>query len=143
MRDEKEFTPNQADPEEEIDLLELAANLWKGRRIIFKWAGIGAIIGLIVAFSIPKEYTTTIKLASEANAGGSTGSLSAIAAMAGINTTGNKAGDAVTPELYPDVLSSIPFVVGLFDVPVTERTTRPTPCATISSSTHRPHGGRQ
>ena len=39
MRDEKEFTPNQADPEEEIDLLELAANLWKGRRIIFKWAG--------------------------------------------------------------------------------------------------------
>ena len=51
---------------------------------------------------------------------GSTGSLSAIAAMAGINTTGNKAGDAVTPELYPDVLSSIPFVVGLFDVPVTE-----------------------
>ena len=120
MRDEKEFTPNQADPEEEIDLLELAANLWKGRRIIFKWAGIGAIIGLIVAFSIPKEYTTTIKLASEANAGGSTGSLSAIAAMAGINTTGNKAGDAVTPELYPDVLSSIPFVVGLFDVPVTE-----------------------
>ena len=40
--------------------------------------------------------------------------------MAGINTTGNKAGDAVTPELYPDVLSSIPFVVGLFDVPVTE-----------------------
>ena len=38
MRDEKEFTPNQADQEEEIDLLELAANLWKGRRIIFKWA---------------------------------------------------------------------------------------------------------
>lgn len=120
MRDEKEIIGNKDDSEEEIDLLELAANLWKGRSTILKWAGIGAFIGLIVAFSIPKEYTTTIKLASEADAGSGAGSLGAIAAMAGINTGGNKAGDAVTPELYPDVLTSIPFVVGLFDVPVVE-----------------------
>ena len=51
--------------EEEIDLLELAAKLWKSRRTIFIYAGVAAIIGLVVAFSIPKEYTTTIKLAPE------------------------------------------------------------------------------
>lgn len=120
MLDEKETTRNMAGSEEEIDLLELAANLWKKRSTILKWAGIGALIGLVVALSIPKEYTTTIKLASESDAAGGAGSLGAIAAMAGINTGGNKAGDAVTPELYPDVLASIPFIVGLFDVTVVE-----------------------
>lgn len=40
--------------EEEIDLLEIAAKLWKSRRTIFTYAGIAAIVGLVVAFSIPK-----------------------------------------------------------------------------------------
>ena len=41
---------------EEIDLLELAKKLWAKRRFIGKYAIIAAVIGLIVGFSIPKEY---------------------------------------------------------------------------------------
>ena len=59
MQDEKEF--NNTDNEQEIDLIELAKKLWSNRKTLLKWAGIGAIAGLIIAFSIPKEYTTTIK----------------------------------------------------------------------------------
>ena len=112
--------------EEEIDLLEIAAKLWKSRRTIFTYAGIAAIVGLVVAFSIPKEYTTTIKLAPElsGNNSGGSGKLGSLAAMAGINLNSASAGaDAVMPPLYPDVLSSAPFLVGLFDVPVTESKT--------------------
>lgn len=112
--------------EEEIDLLEIAAKLWKSRRTIFIYAGIAAIVGLVVAFSIPKEYTTTIKLAPELNGNNAAGGskLSSLASLAGINLNNSNGGmDAVMPPLYPDVLSSGPFLVGLFDVPVTESKT--------------------
>lgn len=125
MSDQKDVIVRPEQDEEEIDLLELAAKLWKSRRTIFKYAGIAAIVGLIVAFSIPREYTTTIKLAPELNgANPTTGNLSSLASMAGINLKNpNAAVDAVMPQLYPDVLSSVPFLVGLFDVPVTESKT--------------------
>lgn len=125
MSDEKDIIVRQDNDEEEIDLLELAAKLWKSRRTIFIYAGIAAVIGLVVAFSIPKEYTTTIKLAPELNgATAGKGGLGSLAAMAGVNLGSGGAGtDAVMPELYPDVLSSVPFLVGLFDVPVTESKT--------------------
>ncbi len=125
MSDEKEIIVRpDKDEEQEIDLLELAAKLWKSRRTIFIYAGVAAVIGLVVAFSIPKEYTTTIKLAPELNgASAGKGSLGSLAAMAGINVGSSGGADAVMPELYPDVLSSVPFIVGLFDVPVTESKT--------------------
>lgn len=125
MSDHKDVIVRPEQDEEEIDLLELAAKLWKSRRTIFKYAGIAAFVGLIVAFSIPKEYTTTIKLAPELNgANPATGNLSSLASMAGINLKNpNAAVDAVMPQLYPDVLSSVPFLVGLFDVSVTESKT--------------------
>lgn len=114
--------------EEEIDLLEIATKLWKSRRTIFIYSGIAAVIGLIVAFSIPKEYTTTIKIAPELNGASSGGGkLSSLASMAGINLgSANSGADAVMPQLYPDVLSSTPFLVGLFDVPVTDSKTHET-----------------
>lgn len=109
----------QQDEEQEIDLLELAMKLWRQKKKIGIWCLIGAVIGLIVAFSIPREYTTDVKLAPEA--GGNQkigGSLGAMAAMVGIGGGMQSGADAVNPTLYPDVVSSVPFIVGLFDVPV-------------------------
>ena len=118
MQDEKEF--NNTDNEQEIDLIELAKKLWSNRKTLLKWAGIGAIAGLIIAFSIPKEYTTTIKLAPEFSNSKSGSSLGALASLAGISTGGDSGADAVNPNLYPDVVQSVPFVVELFDTKVTE-----------------------
>lgn len=119
MQDEKEL--NNSGEEQEIDLLELAQKLWSNRKTLLKWAGIGAIAGLIIAFSIPKEYTTTIKLAPEfSNSKGGGGGLGTLAPLAGISTGGESGADAVNPSLYPDVVQSVPFVVDLFDTQVTE-----------------------
>lgn len=114
---EENNTPQQ--DEQEIDLLELAGKLWKERKLLLKLAGIGAIVGLVIAFSIPKEYTTTIKLVPEIQDGksGSAG-LGALASMAGINLSSGSGGDAVNPQLYPDVVSSVPFNMALFNVEV-------------------------
>lgn len=107
------------DDEQEIDLLELAMKLWHQKKKIAIWCAIGAVVGLIVAFSIPKEYTTAVKLAPEAGSGQRvSGSLGAMAAMVGITGGAQTGSDAVSPTLYPDVVSSVPFLVGLFNVPV-------------------------
>lgn len=108
--------------EQEIDLMELFQKLWAEKRLIFRWAGIAAIIGVIVAFSIPKEYSTTVKLAPEISdsKGKMAGGLGALASMAGVNLGSGSSMDAVYPDLYPDVVKSIPFTVELFDIKVKE-----------------------
>lgn len=104
----------------EIDLVELAAGLWQGRRRIMKWCLWGALAGLVIAFSIPREYTVTVKLAPEVQGGkGVTGSLGALASMAGISMGNVSSADAMSPELYPDIVQSVPFMTGLFGVEVT------------------------
>ncbi len=120
MQDDKDII-NQQDDEKEIDLLELAAKLWNQRKKIITWCVCGAVIGLIVAISIPREYDTSVKLAPETNDAKASGGLSALASMAGFSTGSASGSDAVYPQLYPDVVSSVPFTTSLFDVIVTTK----------------------
>lgn len=106
--------------EQEIDLIELAQKIWAERKLVFKACGIAAVIGIVVAFSIPKEYETKVTLAPETTGGkGISGSMGALASMAGINLgSGSNGEDALSPELYPNIVSSTPFLVELFNVNV-------------------------
>lgn len=109
--------------EKEIDLLELVYKLWDKRKLLLIWCMWGVLAGLIIAFSIPREYTTTVKLAPESRSSrpGLTGGLGALASMAGISASSNTGSDAVYPSLYPDIVGSVPFATSLFDVPVTDK----------------------
>ena len=53
--------------ESEIDIMELISKLWKRKSMIIKWCIAGAIVGLVVGFSIPKTYTASTVLAPESN----------------------------------------------------------------------------
>lgn len=108
--------------EQEIDLIELAKKIWKERKLVLKSCGWAVLIGLVVGFSIPKEYTANVTLAPETTTGGKSmsGGLSALAGMAGINLGASQTADALSPELYPDVVKSIPFSIELFDIKVTD-----------------------
>lgn len=113
----EEIAPKPAEgEEEEIDLLELGLKLWNSRKRILVWALCGAVAGLIVALSIPKEYTSSVKLVSETGEASSGGAMSSLAAMAGINIGNKSGGDALAPEMYPEIVSSTPFIVELFPV---------------------------
>ncbi len=117
MAEEKLNDVNEKE-EGTIDLLDIASNLWANRRKLIKWSVCGAVIGLIVAFSIPREYTTSVQLAPEVGDNkASGGGMAALASMAGLASLSNGA-DAVYPMLYPDVVSSVPFLTSLFDVEV-------------------------
>ena len=121
MKEESEER-NPQEEEKEIDLLELAYKLWSQKKLLFVWCLWGALAGLIIAFSIPKEYTTEVKLAPESQSTrmSFSGGLSALASMAGLSTSSGGGSDAVYPQLYPDIVESVPFATSLFNVPLTD-----------------------
>ena len=117
--------PETAD--QEIDLIELAQKLWQGRRMIVRWCIAGALAGLVIGFSIPKEYTVTVKLAPEIQGGKtSLGGQGSLASIAGINMGNMNSADAVSPDLYPDIVQSVPFMTELFGVEVADAKDRKT-----------------
>ena len=120
MKDKDIDREELADNEKEIDFIALGKRLWQRRKKIMIWCFVGAVLGIIVAYSIPKEYTTGVRLAPEDNEeSGPAGGIGALAAMAGINMSASGS-DAVYPNLYPEIVSSVPFTLSLLDVPLTD-----------------------
>lgn len=107
--------------EKEIDLIELGKKLWDKRKFILKVSGVGLLIGIIIAFSIPKEYSTTVILAPESKEGGSLGNAGALAAMAGINLGGTSASGDLSSDVYPDIMQSTPFILGLSKIYISDK----------------------
>ena len=123
MAEDKNYTNNKERPREdeelEIDLMEYVRKLWAARKVLLKAAGIGAIVGVIIALSIPKQYTVEVTLSPESGKSGG-GSLSGMAAMLGIGgmSLGSEA-DALNVSLFPDIVASTPFILELFNAHVT------------------------
>ena len=117
LTQQQTVSPQQPE-EQEIDLIELAQKVWAERKLVFKACGIAVIVALVVAFSIPKEYATSVTLAPETGGKSVSGGIGALASMAGINLGASSGEDALSPELYPDIVSSTPFLINLFDVRV-------------------------
>lgn len=108
-----------SEDKEEIDLLELGKKLWDKKKFIIKCTIVGAFVGIIVAFSIPKEYTTTVILAAESKSSVG-GNMGALASMAGLNL-GATSDDIFSPELYPNIIESTPFIRGLLNINVIDK----------------------
>ena len=110
----KKTTPGKG----EIDLFELVKNLWSGRWTIIKTITIGAFIGLLIAIFSAKEYTTTVTIVPQTpSRHGNLGSLSGLAAMAGINVPVSQVNE-ISPYIYPQITSSIPFQLELMNTPL-------------------------
>lgn len=98
------------------NIMEPIARLWKKRSFIVRCCIIGALIGLVLGFSIPKTYKASVTFAPETQQKLGSG-VSSIASMMGVNL--NNSVDAISIDMFPDVVHSTPFIVELFDLPVT------------------------
>lgn len=105
----------QYNEEQEIDIMELVAKLWKNRKKIIIWCVVGAVVGLVAGFSIPKTYRASVTLAPETQQRMGSG-VSSIASMMGVSLDNSV--DAIDYEMYPDVVSSTPFLFELLDLQV-------------------------
>ncbi|MEY8467444.1 Wzz/FepE/Etk N-terminal domain-containing protein, partial [Bacteroides caecimuris] len=122
---EKEIKQQQdihTDEELEIDLMDLLRKVIGIRKKIYKAAGIGLIIGVIVAISIPKQYTVEVTLSPEMgnNKGGGLSGLAASFLGSGVSMGDGT--DALNASLSADIVSSTPFLLELsaMDIPVTK-----------------------
>ena len=95
--------------------------LKKDKRKFAMWICGFGLFGVIVAFSIPKEYSTTVTLAPEISGNSMLSSVSSLASMVGLYNDANPTGDAIYPEIYPDLMSSTDFLVSLFDIKVVSK----------------------
>lgn len=106
-RDKNIITQNPS--EDEIDLIEIAAKLWANRKFIIKIITISALIGLTIAILTPNmytAYTTMVPQTGEKKVGGS---ISGLAAIAGINLGSTSSSEILSPSVYPKILNNINF----------------------------------
>ena len=61
----EELQKSSSSQEEEINLLELALKVWAERKFVLKTCGYAVLVGLVIAFSIPREYTASAMIAPE------------------------------------------------------------------------------
>ena len=126
MEEKKYQDPAYLEEEvEEIDLMDMFRSLLKERKRVLLWAAIAAIVGIVIAFSIPDRYSVTAKMVPERVRQGAN-NVSTLASMAGINLSASGTSDAFSPDLYPVVITSNPFVTELFSVPVEYRSKKET-----------------
>jgi len=105
--------------EDEIDLIQLTKTLWNGRKTVIKTTLIFMAMGLFIAIFSPKEYTASTTFVPQTKDSKIGGNLGGLAAMAGINL-GSIGGDSgISPELYPQIINSIPFQLELLQTPLT------------------------
>ena len=121
-KETKQLHNNHNDEEIEIDLMDLLRKVIGIRKKIYKAAGIGLIIGVIVAISIPKQYTVEVTLSPEMgnNKGGGLSGLAA--SFLGSGVTMGDGTDALNASLSADIVSSTPFLLELsaMEIPVTK-----------------------
>ena len=107
----------------DISLIEVFKILKADFRKVCIYSCTAGVIGVILAFATPKIYKSTVILAPEESGSSFSGSISSLAAMVGMNMKIGQTGDALYPEIYPDLMESTSFIVGMFPVTVKKNKT--------------------
>lgn len=102
----------------EINIKDFAQLVWNDRHKVCIYTIVSGIIGLIFAFTTPKEYKASVMLAPESTSNNLSSNISSLASIVGIGLNFNS-DDAIFPEIYPDLIQSADFTVGLLNVPIT------------------------
>ena len=112
--------PHKTESDEiEIDLVDIFRKIIAIRRKLYKAIGVGFIIGMIVAVSIPKQYTVKVTLSPEMGSSkGGNGLAGLAASFLGSSATTGEVSDALNASLSSDIVSSTPFLLELLDMKV-------------------------
>lgn len=122
MNENKNYQhPDVQDPENdelEIDWMEILRKIIAIRKTLYKAAGVGVVLGIIIALSIPKQYTVTVTLSPEMSGDKAGGGLASLASsfLGGAATSNSP--DALNATLAPDIVTSTPFILELFNTRV-------------------------
>lgn len=114
----KDSMSEQNSEEQEIDLLEIIGRLWRERRFILKVTFVFVVLGILVALFSSKVYTAQCSIVPQTASKNTGGSLSGLAAMAGINLGSMESGELLSPKIYSMIINSVPFQKDLMQVKI-------------------------
>lgn len=109
----KQEQNNHTDEEIEFDLMDILRKIIDIRKTIYKAASIGLLIGIVVAISIPKQYTVKVTLSPEMGSAKGGGLSGLAASFLGSGVATNDGSDALNASLSADIVSSTPFLLEL------------------------------
>ncbi len=109
----KQKRNNYTDEEIEIDLMDILRKIIAIRKTIYRAAGMGLVIGVIIAISIPKQYTVKVTLSPEMGSAKGGGLSGLAASFLGSDVTMGDGTDALNASLSADIVSSTPFLLEL------------------------------
>lgn len=108
-----------AEPQEqEIDLIALVKRLWKKKIFIIYVTAAFMVLGLMVALFSSKEYTASTTFVPQTGKSGVSSSMSSLASLAGINLGQMGGGEALSPTVYPQLLSNVEYIKDLMYTPI-------------------------
>jgi uncharacterized protein involved in exopolysaccharide biosynthesis len=96
-----------------LNYLKLIQSIFKDRKSLWIFSVVGLVLGILIAFTTPKEYQSSSYILLESEGGGSNplGQMGALAGLAGINMSQLQSGQmALTAEIFPDVIHSRDFL---------------------------------
>ena len=120
MEENKNITETTKQPEV-IDLRVVASKIWKNKKLFYKTLPIAFVLSCIYIFSLPRYYTSDVKLAPELGSNMGGGTLGDIASSLGFDISSAPTSDAISPLLYPDLMEDNKFVTNLFNIPVVSK----------------------
>lgn len=121
MAENKNYqNPDVQEPENDeitIDWMGILRKIIAIRKTLYKAAGVGVILGIIIALSIPKQYTVTVTLSPEMGGDKVSGGLASLASSF-LGGSSSNSPDALNATLAPDIVASTPFILELFNTKV-------------------------
>lgn len=113
----EEWDGRNENGENEIDLVELAKHIWENRSTIYKFVAIGIVLGLAVALLSSKEYQSGATLMPEMpSESGASSLLQQYGGLLGMSGSADLGAEGmIPPQLYPQIVQSLPFQLELLN----------------------------
>ena len=115
--DENNNNMPQAQEEEGIDIMALVKQLWDGRKTVIIWTCAFMVLGLIAALTMKRSYAVSTVMVPQLNSSKAS-SLSSLASLAGFDLGSVNTGSELSPLIYPQIVSSVPFQKELMYTPL-------------------------
>jgi len=115
--DENRNNMPQAEEEGGIDIMALVKQLWDGRKTVIIWTCAFMVLGLVAALTMKRSYAVSTVMVPQLNSSKNS-SLSSLASLAGFDLGNVNTGSELSPLIYPQIVSSVPFRMELMYTPL-------------------------
>ena len=95
--------------EDTIDQVALVRKVWIKRKLVLIITGSFMALGLFVALLTPNQYTASCTMVPQTTEKRAGGSLSGLAAMAGLSLGDIGSGEVLSPNVYPNIIKNVGF----------------------------------